>query len=549
MSRDATHNTRLKKIEKLAERKDAFTMEEVKEINDNLDKAIRSYNNMCLSSTLPISDRFQALRSYVKHVPDMGYDMLRRLQDGMGFLRGEDLNDIISLLQMVIRSSDFSSHERMTCATTLYNQAYIDVCYEAFADLASDETVMVDYRVDACRYLFGSDQDEYKQLAQESLLEVIDTTVYESEYRYNIIAGYISKTGINTRMNFKKIKVAYDEYFVYGLQTNFFYNEDNGIRERILSGQHMLQMKCVESEEKQKITQMLLDVARDERLVHEARADAADVVLREGATGDDRKTARKIITDLGMVAVEGNTGSIMDRARTIYNNQENVHEASDIVDTFIEKVLTQTESRVRPYHEVHTQVTELMRAKKLAGAEKIKALKALNRISIDTATFTQYKVNMAEIFVHVWMRIQSYEEKERKTLEDRLVEELSDMGDTCSSGHGARLVNVLSEFEVDLRIDWKDQIIANIAGRLHARVRDVSDPELRNALAMGAVVELADYDDKLTYYTFITEQLAILREEMWEEFVGEGYIDESEFYDYFDKGALHHTPPKPEEEE
>lgn len=540
--------SRLEKIEKLAERRDAYTEEEVEKINSELNEAIKAFSEMCLSSTLPISDRFQALRSFVKHVPDMGYDMLQRLQDGICFMRGTDHDDIISLLQMVIRSSDFSSHARMTCATTLYNQAYLHVCYEAFCDIACDETVILDYRVDACRYLFGSDQEEYKQTAQDSLLEVIDTTIYDSEYRYNIIAGYISRTGINTRMNFKKIKVAYDEYFVYGLQTNFFYNTDNGVRERILSGQHMLQMRCVETEEKETITNLILDMANDESLSHRERADAADVILREGATGESRKKARIIIRDLGMSAVEGNTGSIMDRAKTIYNNQENIHEAGDIVDSFVEKVLTQTATKVRPYHEVHTQVTELMREKKLEGATKFAALKALNRISIDTATFTNYKVNMAEIFVHVWTRIQTYEEKERKTLEGRLIEELCDMGDTCSSGHSARLVNVLSEFEVDLRINWKDQIIANIAGRLHARVRDISDPELRCAVAMGGM-DSADYEEKLAYYTFITDQLALLKEEMWTEFVGDGYIDEPEFEDYFDEGSRRHIPPKPVEEE
>ena len=44
--------------------------------------------------------------------------------------------------------------------------------------------------------------------------------------------------------------VPYDEEFVFALQVIFFYNDKNGIRERILSGQHMLQMQCVSQEEK-----------------------------------------------------------------------------------------------------------------------------------------------------------------------------------------------------------------------------------------------------------------------------------------------------------
>ncbi len=512
--------------------------EEVGQYNENFSKGLTIFNQLCMSTSLPPDDKLETMIAFIKVIPDSGLDMLIRWRDMIPFLRGKELQDLVDLLTKVTRCSDLDPHERLVTAVTLYNNSFIDICYQCFADLTCDQTILVGYRIDAARYLFAANTDEYKQMAQEALLQIIDTDVYPSEYRYKIIAGFISKTGINTMMNMIKLRIPYDEEFVYGLQTNFFYNDQNAVRERILSGQHMLQMEIVEQKEKVDIGNILIEIAQDKRLEDNIRADTADVVLRL-CKGEQKKDARQIIVDLGYdVTKNKKTGSLMDHVHTIYNDSQNIHEFTDQIDRFIEKIINETNIQVKPYHEVYQDVSSIVRNIITDKENMLKAYNALNRINIDTAKFTKHKVTLAEIFVHVWARIQNYTNEEiRVNLEERLVEELIDMGDTCSSGHSGRFVNVLSTYDETLKISWDEQIKANVTGRMNARIRDCPDQNIRAHLAM-AQSELADKEDRKVYIKFIQETLPELKAELYKEFVGEGYITKEEFEKVFEQSTV-----------
>ncbi len=529
-----------KKILVLAETltKDPTNREEYEAYNENLSKGMKIYRDLCLSRTLSPDDKLNIIVSYTKSVPDEGLDMICRWRDMVPHLRDKELEEHVKLLVLLTRSPEIDSHERVITAVCLYNNSYIMECFKCFSDLACDRSVLVKYRVEATRYLFSTEDDEYLQIAQEALIEIIETD-YPSEFRYRTIAGFISKTGINTELNATKLYVPYDEEFVYALQIIFFYNHSNGVRERILSGQHMLQMQCVTQEEKEEIGDVLMKLAKDKNVDHRVRADAADVLLREGV-GDQVKEAREIIGELGFSAVEkSGMGSLLGKAKTIYANSENVHDENiaESVDRFILKIIKETHVRVRPFHEVHQEVATLIRSKKLEPDDRHAAYKALNRVSVDTATFTKYKVTIAEIFVHIWVRIRKYEEEIREGLEQRMIDELIDMSDTCSSGHSERFINVLSTVDDTLKIGWDSQIIANMAGRLEARMRDCPDEDMRIRVALG-LMDGADEEDKEAYIKFVKDQLIELKQELRKEFVDEGkFVKDDEFEEIFDKGT------------
>jgi len=524
---ESAKNAKLILVEKLTAK--PKNEEELKLYPTNLAKGLTILRQLCMSTINTMDDKMKALSLLIKVAPDEGQDMLCRWRDSMNFLRGDDVKNMVDLLIEVTKSSQIPSHERIVTATNLYNLCYFEFCYDCFANLAVLPEILVEHRIEAARFLFMS--EPHKEIAQNTLLEVIETMAYPSQYRYKIIAGFISRTGINSSLNFTKLKIGYDEDFVYGLQTNFFYNDGNDVRDRILSGQHMLQMDCVDEKEKDDIVDILFQFASDTTLTNNARADAADVVLREGKD-EDRIKARTIITDLGFSAVNTRLeGSLLDRSKTIYNDAENIHAFTDQINRFIEKIINETSITVRPYSDIHAEVTDLVRkhtGESKDNTQRFRAYKALNRISVDTARFTTYKVTLAEIFVHTWIRIQQYEGEQLEELEKALVEELIDMGDTCSSGHSGRFVNILSRVDDTLKISWDDQIKANVAGRMNARIRDCPDEELRASLAM-ANSEMAEEEDKENYMKFIQEQLPLLREELHKEFVDEGYISIKEF--------------------
>ena len=502
-----------------------------------INKSVEIYNQMCLNGTIGPNDKIEVIASFLKAVPSEGKEMLIRIRDMIPFCRGKEQDNLVKLLVLICRNPDIEAHERSITAVALYNHAFLNVCFDCFEAISVDKNVPVEYRIEGCRYLFGSDIDENKQLSQECLIEILSDLKLSSEYRYKTITGFISRTGFSTFLNSTKIKIPYDEDFVFGLQNCFFYEKGNGIRERILSGQHMLDMSCVENKEKTEIGNILLGFAEDDKNIENVRADAADVVLRLG-NDEQKEKARNIITNLGFSALgKGNKKNILDRVKTVYSNSQNIHDEniSECVAKFIEKIIKE-KKETKTFEDVQKECINLIKSKTKDNERKHKALKSLNRVSIDTATFTKYNVSISEIFVHIWMRITNYEGDVRKMLEERIIEELVEMGETCSSGHAGRFVNVLASVDVDLRISYESQIEANLAGRINARVRLVEDSDLRASIAMG-MIEEASEDDKNALKTFLATTLIELHDELEKEFVGEKYISSAEFEKYYSKAA------------
>lgn len=515
------------------------TKDEEKNYNKNIQKAIELYNEMCMSRDLSVEEKFKVMKSYCKNICDEGNDMLLKYRDMIPFLKGEDRNDVVQLLAKICGSQNFNSFQRILTATTLYNRGHIEICYDCFTSIAFDDKIMVDHRVEAATFLFASEDEDYRSSSQESLLEVISNMEYNSEYRYRIIAKFISRSGISSNLNGGKLMILYDENFVYGLQTNFFYNEKNGLRERILSGQHLWQMNCVDKEEKHSIMEKLLEIARDEDLEINIRADAADVVWRVSTNKIQKKEAHQIIVDLGFDSVDSqNSKDLMGKARTVYNYGQNVHneEISKHVEKFITKMVNETTDQLKTFEEIHKEVQQIIRMAKLEPEKRFAANKALNRINIDTAKFTAFRITISDILVHVWMRIEKFKPSERGELKKRILDELSEMNDTCSSGHAARLINVLSAFDDTLKISWEDQIKANMTGRMNAQIRDEKDEEIKAQVALGMTKD-ADKEDRQAYIEYIKTHIPKLKNQLEKEFVDEGYVNSKEFEKSFELGV------------
>ena len=134
----------------------------------------------------------------------------------------------------------------------------------------------------------------------------------------------------------------------------------------------------------------------------------------------------------------------------------------------------------------------------------------------------------------------------------RLIDELIDMADTCSTGHANRLVNTFSGVGMNglfLRIPWKDQIESNIAGRLTAKARVAIDTDARTEFVKKDIVPSAEelsiidenfrekvlnemmnreVENRLNWNRFLRDVMGSLREEMRKEFVEEGHITAQE---------------------
>lgn len=508
-----------------------------------LEKGFKAYRDVCFDGGQSTSTRSEILINLFSLHPGEGTELLIKLRDSYIFLDDRGKEDTVKILEEV--GSTSSTHlpifERMVTATFLYNRLYLKESMKVFISVASDPTNDFVFRVDACKYMFGSSVDEYQEQSSKFLVDAINDTTKDSLTRYRVIVSFSSKFGIITYINREKIKAPYDERFVYKMQTAFFRNKENGIRQRILSGQHLLQMEreVVEEAERIMVVDELLKISEDKEREENIRADAADVVLRLG-TSEERGRARGIITELGYSSVR--------TFKTIYSNSQNMHDVSiaESVSKYIERLLV--EIVPFPYDRVKEEISSTVRAIHLSKAMKFSIYQALNRIEIDTATYSTKNVTLAEVLALVWTKIRATTtgtpgpgehgySSDRDLMIDRLMEELSEMSDTCSSGHTGRLINVLSGISLEgvITISFKSQVMANIAGRLMAKMRGLDDEEREGVF--NGMLPNADEEDYRSFIDFVDEHLPAIKEELYKEFVEEKYITSDEFTEYYESAT------------
>jgi len=515
----------LKKQEPTLTKLDAKLEEAIQLYADKeIGASLNIFNELCRSK-FDNTSKLKIIIAFYDIAPQDAYDMITRWRDLLGFYKGDEFDEQVDLLMMLCKSPKVDPMRRIECAVSLYNNHVIHICYDAFQSIMEDTNVPALLRVEAVKYLLASMNEAYRELAIGLLVAIINNLSLASDFRYKTIASFHSRTGINTFTNATKLKVPLDEDLLHTLETTFFWERSNDIKDRILAAQVILQLKLSSSELKSKVTQELLAIAQNDLLSENTKADAADVVLRLGDDVSMRK-ARDIITLLGY-------SGLGKGKKTIYNNSQNAHSFTEQADAVIEELLVSYKASNKTYYDVHNEVLNRAKELDITKDDENAVKRALNRISVDTATFTKRNLTISDVFVVVWDKIQSYKEPE---LEKRMIEELMDMKDTCSSGHCIRFVNALSHHINTFTISWEEQIVANISGRMKARIRDCKDEEVKYALAM-ADSELAEEEDKVIYRKFIFANLVELERELREEFVGGGYVVESVFKGAFDKGA------------
>lgn len=501
--------------------------------------AIRTYKDLCMQFTLTIDQRHRAILSFFDHDPFDANDMLARWRDSLNYLPVQNREELVFNLLKLIECPTIGSHNRIYTCVTLFNYGRYDICYESMQKLLLDPSLLVEQQIEACRYLYFSEIEVHVNFCKDFLCKLIDNASFTSEFRYRVIAGFSKGTGISTTLNSTRLNIPYNEGFVYPLQHIFFFNRTNGVLERIMSSSALLSMS-ISDEEKTEVTTLLIEISINTTLGENIRADALDIVIMKGVPNALRYQARLQLTELGFARREG-----YDR-RTVYTDRQNVHttEIQSSIAKNIEKLISETKTHIpKDFAQIHVEILRLVDRMKLDEKQRKLVFRSLNRINVDTTEFTKLNLTLAEVTVHIWDHIHVKHIDKKDLLEERFIQELLDMADTCASGHIARLVNVLSVVDNDLSISWIDQIISNINGRMNARIRSEKDEELKGSLMTG-MLENADKKDKDIFIDWCKRERESLYDEMKDEFVKEGYIKEDEFNKMFLDGMYSYIYPK-----
>lgn len=155
------------------------------------------------------------------------------------------------------------------------------------------------------------------------------------------------------------------------------------------------------------------------------------------------------------------------------------------------------------------------------------ALRSIKRLERDLALFVDRKFTPIKILCMLWKKIVA--SKDSETLKNRLVEELIDMSDTCSSGHISRLVNVFAGFDFEMRIPWTEQIKSIFKVLFEKKVRSLPDDEGEEVMMI-----LVDKGHSEKIETLVDSIYA----ELYKEFVDANYLKIGEFDTYFEQARV-----------
>jgi hypothetical protein len=273
--------------------------------------------------------------------------------------------------------------------------------------------------------------------------------------------------------------------------------------------------------------EFLLHIASLPDVSEDIRADACDILLAYG-TPENVENARLILFVLG--------GG--ERARhNIFKNSQNVHNhaVEESVEKMIEYISTFVPRTVSPYtfEKAKDDLTELIKAEP-DEAKRVILESAMVRITIDRAIYGRFHLSLAHIIAKMWTYIQ--DSPHRDELQKRLLEELIDSNNKCSSGYVSRIVNTLSGFgDMSLQISFEDQIVTVLETRLNA---EIMNDENADTILDEMTLPVRFFEKRGTFLKFFRTHISRIREEMYEEF--KEYVNTYDYDMYFRKAIMHY---------
>jgi hypothetical protein len=473
--------------------------------------------------------RKKYLEEIKKRFPDLARESITNICRNAEYSGASDFVNFICFI--LDYYPDLDIFEKMECTLTLFNskhkkaQLYLIKLLKDYIKETKQTRPSITIFVDIIKYLLIS--------PNESLVyPYIKWFCTDSEYPYN----YIYKTIISIQRDSDRVacKEYLDSFYI-----EFFFSDNTDDNHKILSAQYILQNKTKRYEETECV---ILLIAQNLNTPYNTRADSADLLIKLGSEYV-RKEAITIISELG---------KDISATPSISANKQNVHLLDESVNKFL---LTLGGIRLDIIKN-NKGIEECIKfdnivdiIKEYSNDDKIN--NSLLRIKIDQIIYPGSQ-SLSTIFIRIYQMINKHENKE--LLMQRLIEELIDMADTCSSGHCSRLVNVFSGIDgFIMNIGWQKQIESNISGRLTkkakmATCKEIGDLNQEEILSLNdeyrskilsEMIE-PDIENRLTFNTFFLECIGSIKDEMYEEFVGQKHITDEMFDLYFRQGLMYY---------
>ena len=206
--------------------------------------------------------------------------------------------------------------------------------------------------------------------------------------------------------------------------------------------------------------------------------------------------------------------------RVVYNDSQNVHNteinksvlrAAKYLYSLYQHKIPKRTSHVAPNRDIcYTSIKK--RLSKITSTSLVE--NSIKYIKKNIATFGQ-DITLEDTFLSLWLWI--YKHKYREELEKRLVEELRATQGFCTTGHLARLINVVQGFTDDenlqIKISLKDQAKSVVRTFLSRQLQECKD----------AFVIEGMLDRNYQYQKFL-KRVMLRQKSIWSEEYGKEFI-------------------------
>jgi hypothetical protein len=450
--------------------------------------------------------RIQALNRYVQINEEYIIEIVNRLNSMYIFSYTKILQNY---LVKIIYESKIDPVLKLESAKVLADQ--VDIGYDCIDYICRTYLLMpTPSRHDAITYLMNS--EKYKNESLKYFDELVNDKSIDNYYRYKCILNL--ENSVKNRDNLP--------FFMIPILKSFMTNDRNITRVRILCCQYTIKLY---NELYDLSINTLFSFADDADLDYNLRADAVDVLLRE-QNNNIVQRAQNILLELAK------QGKVI---RTVYDNAQNVHSEAieDSAISILEGISNVCQRVGITFDDVRSALLEAIKDDDKQRREKIEM--SLTRIYLDRSVYGKFNISLIGILCKVWAYITCSEYSDVMT--HRLLDELYDASEVCSTGYAFRILNTLSGFtEFSIKISFQDQIIANLQGRLNARIKLIEDDEYMTKIIEEMMIPTEHYHSRPNFLRFFRESIPSIRQEMYEEF--KDYMEDVDYDLYFRKAIF-----------
>jgi hypothetical protein len=213
--------------------------------------------------------------------------------------------------------------------------------------------------------------------------------------------------------------------------------------------------------------------------------------------------------------------SIKGVSKNLFISSQNLHSVSVDIESFVEKVIefdTATLSTLLnryPHHE-----------------------STFDRIVLDQQLYSSKALTISTLLFKCWSCIQLHEHREE--LEKRLDQELTDMKDTCTSGHMIRLMNVFSGWMEGIKLDVRIEIQSVVFYRLQKMIETLEEDKRDSIIEeLGKIDVVEEGIEQQNIQSYLFKDIAILHDELLNDY--RNILEEQKFDEYFRNALLSFT--------